>query len=98
MQATHPRRFAAPPTMTYRLPVSHGWAVLPAPTRELGGLTPTPRGFRARVSIGDACEIGDHTARELAAALANCAGYQVYGTDLYGLAAVESALAALLGR
>lgn len=98
MQTTHAHRSTAAPTITYRLPVSHGWAVLPLPTRELGGLTPTPRGFRARVAIGDARDIGTHTARELAAALADCANYQVHGTDPHGLATVTAVLAALLGR
>ncbi|MHC0431585.1 hypothetical protein ACX6XY_15575 [Streptomyces sp. O3] len=98
VHTTHPRRSTAPPTLTYRLPVWHGWAVLPDPTREYGGLTPTPPGLRARVVIGDAREIADHTARGLAAALADCSGYQVHGTDPYGLAAVSGVLAVLLGR
>lgn len=93
-----PRRPAALPTMSYRLPVSHGWAVLPDATRELGGLTPTPEGFRARLFIGDARDIDGHTAWTLAAVLARSAGYQVHGTDPHGLAAVVGVLATLLGR
>ncbi|MGW2584932.1 hypothetical protein ACWCYZ_27010 [Streptomyces virginiae] len=93
-----PRRSAALPTMSYRLPVSHGWAVLPDATRELGGLTPTPNGFRARLFIGSARDIDEYTARTLAAVLARSAGYQVHGTDPGGLAVVVATLAALLGR
>ncbi len=98
VQTTHRRRSAASPTMTYRLSVWHGWATLPDPTREYGGFTPAPRGFRARIVIGNARDIGEYAARELAAVLAGCSGYQVQGTDPHGLAAVEAALAALLGR
>ncbi|MEV7382102.1 hypothetical protein [Streptomyces lydicus] len=98
VHTTHPRRTAPPPTMTYRLAVWHGWAVLPSPTREYGGLTRIPPGFRARVVIGDAHDVGDHTARELAAALADCSHYQVHGTDPHGLAAFAGLLAARLGR
>ncbi|MFE2282860.1 hypothetical protein ACFXDJ_01575 [Streptomyces sp. NPDC059443] len=92
------RRSAALPTMNYRLPVSHGWAVLPDATKELGGLMATPPGFRARLSIGGARDIDEHTARTLAAVLAHSAGYRVHGTDPHGLAAVVGTLASLLGR
>ncbi|MEU2428691.1 hypothetical protein ABZ611_04075 [Streptomyces sp. NPDC007861] len=98
VHTTHLRRSTTPPTVTYRLPVWHGWAALPVPTQEYGGLTRAPRGFRARIVISDARDIGDHTARELAAALTDCSDYQVHGTDPHGLAAVAGLLAALLGR
>ncbi|QDQ13127.1 hypothetical protein [Streptomyces spectabilis] len=98
MQITHTRRPTTSPTMTYRLPVWHGWAALPAPTREYGGLTPVPFGFRADVHIGAARDIGDQAARELAAVLADCSDYQVHGTNPYGLAIVAGRLAVLLGR
>ncbi|WP_438488076.1 hypothetical protein [Streptomyces sp. S186] len=98
MHSTHPHQTLAPPTMTYCLPVWHGWAVLPTPTREYDGLTPTPRGFRARVFIRDARDVHEHTARELSAALAHCSDYRVHGTDPHGLATAVGLLAALLGR
>ncbi len=91
-------RPAALPTMSYHLPVSHGWAVLPDATREFGGLTSVPDGFRARLFIGDARDIDEYTARTLAAVLAHCAGYRVHGTDPHGLGAVTGTLHALLGR
>lgn len=92
------RGFVASPTMSYRLPVSHGWVVLPDATREFGGLTPTPSAFRARLTIGNAFDIDECTARTLAAVLADCVDYQVHGTDPHGLTAVARTLAALLGR
>ncbi|KNB52828.1 hypothetical protein [Streptomyces caatingaensis] len=96
MHTMHPRCSTAPPTMTDHLPMWHGWAVLPVPTQQYGGLMPAPRGFGVDVFIGAARDIGDHTTRELAAAMADCSDYQV--TDPHGLAAVEVRLAALLGR
>lgn len=98
VQTTSRRGSVASPTMTYRLPVSHGWAVLPDATREFGGLAPTPSGFRARLTIGNAFDIDEHTARILATALADCVDFRVHGTDPHGLAAVARTLATLLGR
>lgn len=70
---------------------------LPEPTREFGGLTPVPYGYRAEIHIGGARQIDGDTARRLAAALVGCAFYSVRGTDPDGLAATAAALSNLIG-
>ncbi|MER6527652.1 hypothetical protein [Streptomyces sp. NPDC001508] len=96
MQSTHPYPRTAPPTTAYHLSTRHGWVSLPDPTREFGGLTPVPYGYRANIWIGDARDIDEHTARQLAAALVGCAFYSVRGADREGLDAVCGALAFLI--
>lgn len=92
MHPTHPNSAAPRSVITYRLPARHGWAVLPDPTREHGGLVPAVAGVRAEVNIGAARDMDAQTAARLAAVLGPCHAYDVVGDDMDGMLLVTRAL------
>lgn len=96
MHCTHTTIPTARNVVIYRLHVHHGWAVLPEPTREHGGITPAPAGVNAEVYIGAARDMDPHTAERLAVVLAECDVYDVIGEDMGGMILVTRALNAVL--
>lgn len=96
MHCTHTSDPFARPVINYRLHVRHGWAVLPQPTREHGGLVPPLPGFCAKLEIGAARDMDAPTAERLATLLAACDSFHVIGDDRDGvmnvMRAIETAL------